>query len=112
MAVSSGDQVAISAISLVEILYLEEKQKLPAGVLARVRAELATPGSALTGWQAEANSPVAPQVSDVGAYGFIASSATADGSAIPAASAADRAFAHRRSSTSGSRMWLPRSRRR
>jgi PIN domain nuclease of toxin-antitoxin system len=48
MTVSSGDQVAISAISLVEILYLEEKQKLPAGVLARVSTELATPGSALT----------------------------------------------------------------
>ena len=48
MTVSSGDQVAISAITLVEILYLEEKQKLPAGVLARVSAELATPGSALT----------------------------------------------------------------
>ena len=35
---AAGDQVAISAISLVEILYLEEKQKLPAGVLARVTA--------------------------------------------------------------------------
>jgi predicted enzyme related to lactoylglutathione lyase len=38
---------------------------------------------ALFGWEADANSPVAPQVSDPGAYGFIASSATAAGSAIP-----------------------------
>src|SRR5450432_1636651 len=38
---------------------------------------------ALFGWEADADSPVAPQVSDAGAYGFIASSVTADGSAIP-----------------------------
>jgi uncharacterized protein len=38
---------------------------------------------ALFGWEADAVSPVAPQVSDAGAYGFIASSATAYGSAIP-----------------------------
>jgi predicted enzyme related to lactoylglutathione lyase len=38
---------------------------------------------ALFGWETENDSPVAPQVSDAGAYGFIASSATADGSTIP-----------------------------
>ena len=38
---------------------------------------------ALFGWEADADSPVAPQVSDAGAYGFIASSVTANGSAIP-----------------------------
>lgn len=47
MTVSAGDQVGISAISLVEIMYLEEKRRLPAGVLSRVTAELATPGSAI-----------------------------------------------------------------
>ena len=38
---------------------------------------------ALFGWEACPGSPVAPQVSDAGAYGFIASSATADGFTIP-----------------------------
>lgn len=38
---------------------------------------------ALFGWETDANSPVAPHVSDAGAYGFIASSATTDGSPIP-----------------------------
>ena len=37
---------------------------------------------ALFGWEADPDSPVAPQISDAGAYGFIASSATAEGSAI------------------------------
>ena len=37
---------------------------------------------ALFGWEADADSLVAPQVSDAGAYGFVASSATANGSAI------------------------------
>lgn len=37
----------------------------------------------LFGWEADTDSPVAPQVSDTGAYGFIASSATAGGAAIP-----------------------------
>lgn len=36
-----------SAISLVEILYLEEKKRLPAGVFARVTSALASPISAL-----------------------------------------------------------------
>lgn len=36
-------QIAVSSISLVEIAYLEEKRRLPAGLLARVIAWLATP---------------------------------------------------------------------
>jgi len=37
----------VSAISLVEILYLEEKHRLPAGVLARLADELAATGGTL-----------------------------------------------------------------
>jgi PIN domain nuclease of toxin-antitoxin system len=47
MTVGSADQIAISAISLVEILYLEERHRLPPGLFSRLIAELATPGSTL-----------------------------------------------------------------
>ena len=47
MTVSPGGQIAVSAITLVDILYLEEKQRLPAGLLARITGELAAPGSVL-----------------------------------------------------------------
>jgi PIN domain nuclease of toxin-antitoxin system len=47
LSVTGNDQVAVSAISLVEIVYLEEKRRLPAGVFARVSAVLATPGGVL-----------------------------------------------------------------
>jgi PIN domain nuclease of toxin-antitoxin system len=44
LTVSATDQIAVSAISLVEIAYLEEKRRLPPGLLARVIASVATPG--------------------------------------------------------------------
>lgn len=47
LTVSATDQIAVSAISLVEIAYLEEKRRLPAGVLARVIASVTTPGGVM-----------------------------------------------------------------
>jgi PIN domain nuclease of toxin-antitoxin system len=47
MSVAGTDSVGVSAISLVEILYLEEKKRLPAGVFARVTSALTSPTSAL-----------------------------------------------------------------
>jgi PIN domain nuclease of toxin-antitoxin system len=47
LSVTGRDQVAVSAITLVEIVYLEEKRRLPAGVFARVSGVLATPGGVL-----------------------------------------------------------------
>jgi predicted enzyme related to lactoylglutathione lyase len=104
--VSLDDRRANNQIAIVgnPVVHFEIIGKNPAALKEFYRA--------LFGWEADADSPVAPQVSDAGAYGFIASSATADGSAIPGGiGAADRALDHTRSSTSGSRMWLPRSRR-
>jgi len=46
--VSAADQIAVSAISLVEIAYLEEKSRLPAGLLARVITSVATPNAVMT----------------------------------------------------------------
>ena len=57
------------------VVHFEIIGKNPAALKAFYRA--------LFGWEADVDSPVAPQVSDAGAYGFIASSATADGAAIP-----------------------------
>ena len=48
LTVSATDQIAISAISLVEIAYLEEKGRLPAGLLARVITAVATPTGVMT----------------------------------------------------------------
>ena len=47
LTVSATDQIAVSAISLVEIAYLEEKRRLPAGLLARVIASVTTPGGVM-----------------------------------------------------------------
>jgi predicted enzyme related to lactoylglutathione lyase len=52
-------------------------------IIGRKPAALKEFYRALFGWEPDPDSPVAPQVSDAGAYGFIASSATAGGSAIP-----------------------------
>jgi PIN domain nuclease of toxin-antitoxin system len=46
-APADGDTVGLSTISLVEVLYLEEKARLPAGTLARVKAALADSSWAL-----------------------------------------------------------------
>jgi PIN domain nuclease of toxin-antitoxin system len=47
LSVTGSDQIAVSAITLVEIVYLEEKRRLPAGVFARVSGVLATQGGVL-----------------------------------------------------------------
>jgi PIN domain nuclease of toxin-antitoxin system len=47
MSVEGTDSIGVSAISLVEIVYLEEKRRLPAGIFARVASALATSASAL-----------------------------------------------------------------
>jgi PIN domain nuclease of toxin-antitoxin system len=47
MTVGGTDSVGVSAISLIEIVYLEEKKRLPTGVFARIEAAIATPGGAL-----------------------------------------------------------------
>jgi PIN domain nuclease of toxin-antitoxin system len=44
-AVGQGDQIAISAISLVEIVYLVEKGRIPAGRFSELVRELETSGS-------------------------------------------------------------------
>ncbi len=43
-AVNSGDRVYVSAISLVELVYLVEKGRLPRLVITRLQAALAVPG--------------------------------------------------------------------
>ena len=48
MSISATDQIALSSISLVELAYLEEKQRLPAGILARVLASIAAPTGIMT----------------------------------------------------------------
>ncbi len=47
MTVGGTDSVGVSAISLVEIVYLEEKRRLPAGIFARIASALATSAGAL-----------------------------------------------------------------
>jgi hypothetical protein len=42
MTVDGTDSVGVSAITLVEIVYLEEKRRLPAGICARISTALAT----------------------------------------------------------------------
>jgi PIN domain nuclease of toxin-antitoxin system len=46
-AATSGDQVALSSISLVEILYLIEKERIAPEVMPRLMAELDAPHSPL-----------------------------------------------------------------
>jgi PIN domain nuclease of toxin-antitoxin system len=45
-AIASGFPILVSAISIIEIIYLEEKRKLSAGVTERIRhaCEVETPG--------------------------------------------------------------------
>lgn len=47
LTVSGDGKVGASAISLAEIVYLEEKQRLPGGTFARVVATLADPAGSL-----------------------------------------------------------------
>ena len=47
MTVGGTDSVGVSAISLVEVVYLEEKGRLPAGIFARISSALATSAGAL-----------------------------------------------------------------
>jgi PIN domain nuclease of toxin-antitoxin system len=47
MTISADDQIGVSAISLVEIAYLEEKGRLPTGVFSRTAAVLAAATGAL-----------------------------------------------------------------
>lgn len=47
-AANSGDRIYLSAISLVEIVYLAEKQRIPSGALALVLQDLRDPAAALT----------------------------------------------------------------
>lgn len=47
LTVSGEDKVGVSAISLAEIVYLEEKQRLAGGTFARVAAALADPAGSL-----------------------------------------------------------------
>lgn len=42
-AVESGNRIGVSTISLVEILYLQEKNRVPAKALNRVDNELGSP---------------------------------------------------------------------
>jgi PIN domain nuclease of toxin-antitoxin system len=47
MTVGGSDSVGVSAISLVEIVYLEEKKRLGMGIFARIASTLAAPAGAL-----------------------------------------------------------------
>jgi PIN domain nuclease of toxin-antitoxin system len=47
MTVTGTDSVGASAISLVEIVYLEERKRLPAGIFARVASALTAPAGPL-----------------------------------------------------------------
>lgn len=47
MTVGGTDSVGVSAISFVEVVYLEEKGRLPAGIVARISSALATSAGAL-----------------------------------------------------------------
>ncbi len=47
MTVQGTDSVGVSAISLVEIVYLEEKKRLPAGLFTRIASAVAAPDGAL-----------------------------------------------------------------
>lgn len=46
-AISRGNRLAISAVTLAEILYLEEKGRFRSGTFAAIRTELQTSGTAL-----------------------------------------------------------------
>lgn len=46
-AATAGELIGVSAITLVEILYLEEKGRLPAGILKRVYESMMEPASPL-----------------------------------------------------------------
>lgn len=46
-SVAAGHALYVSAVSLAEILYLEEKGRLVAGTLSRVAADLSRPGASL-----------------------------------------------------------------
>lgn len=46
-AAIAGELIGVSAITLVEILYLEEKGRLPAGILKRVYESMMEPASPL-----------------------------------------------------------------
>jgi PIN domain nuclease of toxin-antitoxin system len=47
LSVTGSDQVGVSAITLVEIVYLEEKRRIPPGVFARISDVLAAPAGVL-----------------------------------------------------------------
>ncbi|MAS34856.1 MAG: PIN domain protein [Anaerolineaceae bacterium] len=47
-AMQNGEQVGISSISLVEIVYLIERNRIPAESLSRLAAAIASPRSVLT----------------------------------------------------------------
>ena len=47
LATGQGDQLAISAISLIEIAYLEERARIPAGTLAAILALMDAPNAML-----------------------------------------------------------------
>ena len=47
MTVAGTDSVGVSAISLVEVVYLEEKGRLPAGIFSRIASALAESAGAL-----------------------------------------------------------------
>jgi PIN domain nuclease of toxin-antitoxin system len=47
MTVAGTDSVGVSAISLVEVVYLEEKGRLPAGIFSRIASALGASAGAL-----------------------------------------------------------------
>lgn len=47
-AMTCGEPILVPSISLVEIIYLIEKRRIPEEAFARLRAELADPAAALT----------------------------------------------------------------
>lgn len=47
-AVAQGREVRISAISLIEIIYLVERKRLPEGALARLRSAIDDPNAGLS----------------------------------------------------------------
>jgi PIN domain nuclease of toxin-antitoxin system len=48
LSVRDGAQIGVSAISFAEIVYLEEKNRIPAGTFDRLQAALVTPAGPLT----------------------------------------------------------------
>lgn len=47
-AAQRGDQIAISSITLIEMVYLVERGRIPAGHFSQLAIELSEPGSLLT----------------------------------------------------------------